>query len=309
MVDMQPPRRLDLDLPGAARIYDAFLGGSHNFDVERRFVDRVETALPGVTEVYRESRAFVRRSVEYLIDRGIRQFLDLGSGIPTIGPVHEIARRRTATFRVVYVDNEPLTVAQGRPLLGGEPRAAMVEADCRDPRSILDTPEATALLDLNRPLALMMSSVLHFLPGDPRALVACYRDVMAPGSHLMLSHVTADADPSTMRRLEQFYGETADPLRSRETEWIEALFDGLTVVEPGITYLSDWRPDPGPRPRSPYRLMYGGLGVKYSAGHGRTNNINTPPQTAETPADSHAPESPICSASTPNSSGPKLPPR
>jgi SAM-dependent methyltransferase len=262
MIDLQPVSRQDLDVPCAARIYDAFLGGSHNFGVERRFVDRVETALPGVTEVYRENRAFVRRSVDYLIDIGIRQFLDLGSGIPTIGPVHEIARRRTEDFRVLYVDNEPLTVAHSKPVLAGEPRAAIVEADCRDPRSILEAPEATALLDLNQPLALVMSSVLHFLPGDPRALVAHYRDTVAPGSHLVVSHVTADADPSTMRRLEHFYGETADPLHSRGTECIDALFDGFVIVEPGITYLSDWRPDPGLRPRSPYRLMYGGLGIK-----------------------------------------------
>lgn len=319
MVDMQLPRELDLDLPRAARVYDAFLGGSHNFGVERRFAERAEAALPGITAVYRENRAFVRRSVEYLIEHGVRQFLDLGSGIPTIGTVHEIARRRTDDFRVLYVDKEPLTVAHSSPLLACEPRAAIIEADFRDPRSILEAPEATALLDLNRPLALVMSSVLHFLPGDPKELVAGYRDAVAPGSHLLVSHVTADADPCTMRRLENLYRETADPLLSRGTAWIDALFDGFTVVEPGITYLEDWRPDPGPRARSPYRLMYGGLGVKQRSTcpaaavpapvYRRTNNINKPPQTAETPADSHAPESPTCSASTPNSSGPRLPPR
>jgi hypothetical protein len=265
MVDTKPsPRPMDLELPCAARVYDAFLGGSHNFSVERCFVDRVEERIPGVTEVYRENRAFVRRAVEYLVDKGVRQFLDLGSGIPSIGSVHEVARRRTDDFRVLYIDNEPLTVAHSQSLFAGESRVAMTEGDCRYPGAILRAAELSALLDLDRPVALLMSSVLHFLRDEdnPRTLVARYRDALAPGSHLLLSHATACRDPGTARLLEELYHETADPLRPRSSGWIDALFDGFAPVAPGITYLSDWRPDPGPRRRSRYQVMYGGLAVK-----------------------------------------------
>jgi hypothetical protein len=266
MVDTQtlPPREMDLELPSAARVYDAFLGGSHNFGIEREFVERVEEALPGVTDVYRENRAFMRRTVEHLIRYGIRQFLDLGSGIPTIGHVHEIARRRTSDFSVLYVDNEPLTVAHSRPLLATDPRADIIEADCRDPESILQAPEAAELLDLDRPVALVMSAVLHFIPDadEPGSLVAAYRDVLAPGSHLAITHVTGSADAAAMSTLEDLYAETADPLVARSTEWIEALFGDFGLLPPGMSYLNDWRPDPGQRARPQYRILYGGLARK-----------------------------------------------
>ncbi|GAA2801318.1 SAM-dependent methyltransferase [Saccharopolyspora taberi] len=267
MVDTQNlmSREMDIDRPCAARIYDAFLGGSHNFGVERGFVERVEAALPGITETYRENRAFVRRTVEYLLAHGIRQFLDLGSGIPTIGHVHEIARRRTRDFRVLYVDNEPLTVAHSRPLLADEPRAAIIEADCRDPESVLRSPAATGLLDLDQPTAVLMSAMLHFVPdGDtPAALVERYRKAVVPGSHLAVSHITGDYDPGAAGTLESFYAETTDPLIARSPQWIDELFGDFEVLPPGTSYLTDWRPDPdqaAARPR--YRILYGGLARK-----------------------------------------------
>jgi hypothetical protein len=266
MVDTQPllPREMDLEQPSAARIYDAFLGGSHNFGVDWRFVDRIESAMPGITEVYRENRAFVRRTVEHMISNGVWQFLDLGSGIPTIGHVHEVARRRTRGFRVVYVDNEPLTVAHSRPLLADEPRAAIIEADCRDPESILRAPETTDLLDFTEPVGLLMSAVLHFIPDsdDPLPLVATYRDAVVPGSHLAVSHTTGSADSAAMRILEDFYAETADPLFARDTDWIDALIGDFTLLAPGMSYLTDWRPDPGPATQPPYRILYGGVARK-----------------------------------------------
>jgi hypothetical protein len=267
MVDTQhpPQREMELDRPCAARIYDAFLGGSHNLGADRAFVERVEAALPGITEVYRENRAFVRRTVEYLIAQGVRQFLDLGSGIPTIGHVHEVARRRTRHFRVLYVDNEPLTVAHSRPLLADEPRAEIIWADCREPESILQAPETSTLLDLDRPVALLMSAVLHFIPDsdDPQSLMATYREVIADGSYLAVSHATGTADPVAMRTLEDLYRETADPLIARDTDRIDALFGDFDLLPPGTSYLTDWRPDPdqaGTRPR--YRVLYGGLARK-----------------------------------------------
>ncbi|MFI0470202.1 SAM-dependent methyltransferase [Saccharopolyspora sp. 5N102] len=268
MTDMRipPVREMDIARPCAARIYDAFLGGSHNLGCERAFMEDLERALPHIGESYRENRAFVRRSVEYLLAHGVRQFIDLGSGIPTIGHVHEVARRRTRDFRVLYVDNEPLTVAHSKPLLAGEPRAEIIRVDCRNPQAVLDSPEAAELLDLDQPVALLMAAVLHFVPDsdDPVALVEAYRDVLVPGSHLVVSHLTGSRDPDEMRILASRYEQTTDPLHPREVEWIEKQFGDFEVVPPGTTYLSDWRPEPGrTSAKRPYRLLYGGVARKH----------------------------------------------
>ncbi|MEV6230499.1 SAM-dependent methyltransferase [Saccharopolyspora shandongensis] len=268
MTDMRipPVREMDITRPCAARIYDAFLGGSHNLGCERAFMEDLERKLPHIGESYRENRAFVRRSVEYLLAHGVRQFVDLGSGIPTIGHVHEVARRRARDFRVLYVDNEPLTVAHSKPLLAGEPRAEIIRADCRNPWAVLDSPEAAELLDLDRPVALLMTAVLHFVPDsdDPVALVEAYRDALVPGSHLVISHLTGSHDADEMRVLTARYEETADPLHPREVEWIEKQFGDFEVVPPGTTYLSDWRPEPGrTAAKRPYRLLYGGVAWKH----------------------------------------------
>ncbi|RRO14772.1 hypothetical protein EIL87_18735 [Saccharopolyspora rhizosphaerae] len=263
MVDTRstPVREMDIDRPAAARLQDAFLGGSHNFGVERALVERIEKALPGIAGTYRESRAFLRRSVEYLLAHGVRQFLDLGSGIPTIGHVHEVARKRTRHFRVVYVDNEPLTVGHSKPLLAAELNAAITHADIRDPQSVFESPEVRALLAVDEPVALLMSSVLHFIPDsdDPEGLVAHYRERLVPGSHLLISHVTDTHDLPRARTLADFYAETADPLHLRSTERIDAFFGDFTQVPPAPTHLADWRPDPGTPTPPPYRLLHGGM--------------------------------------------------
>ncbi|MEB3368567.1 SAM-dependent methyltransferase [Saccharopolyspora mangrovi] len=257
-------REMDIGRPAAARMFDAFLGGCHNFGVERSIVERIETALPGIAGTYRENRAFLRRSVEYLLAHGVRQFLDLGSGIPTIGHVHEVARRRTRHFRVVYVDNEPLTVAHSKPLLAADLNAAITCADIRDPRSVLESDEVRALLNLDEPVALLMSAVLHFIPDSDRPddLVAQYRDRLVPGSHLLISHVTDSHDPVQARTLADFYAETADPLHLRDVGRIDSFFGDFTPVPPGATHLADWRPDPGSPTPSPYHLLHGGIARK-----------------------------------------------
>lgn len=263
-------RSIDLELASAARIYDAFLGGSHNFGIEQRFVDEAETALPGITRVYRENRAFLRRTVEHLLDNGVHQFLDIGSGIPTIGHIHEIAHRHTDDFQVLYVDNEPLTVAHSKPLLANEPGTAIIQADCREPQSILQAPETGELLDLRNPVALLMSAVLHFVADvdDPQGLVATYRNALAPGSYLVLSHVTDSVSPVEMRVLQELYAHSADPITARSIDWIDALFGDFELVAPGSNFLSDWRPDPGEAPLNPpFQLLYGGLAMKTVPSH------------------------------------------
>ena len=257
-------REMDISRPAAARMYDAFLGGCHNFGVERAIVERIEAALPGIAGTYVESRAFLRRAVEYLLARGVRQFLDLGSGIPTIGHVHEVARRRTRHFRVVYVDNEPLTVAHSKPLLAANLNAGITNADIRDPQAVLESSEVRAMLRMDEPVGLLMSSVLHFIPDsdEPADLVAEYRDRLAPGSHLLISHLTDDHDPVTARTLADHYAETSDPVHLRDAERIEDFFGEFTRVPPGTTWLAEWRPDPGAAAAAPLRLMRGGLARK-----------------------------------------------
>ncbi|MGP4017426.1 SAM-dependent methyltransferase [Saccharopolyspora sp. 5N708] len=261
-----PVREMDIDRPCAARIYDAFLGGGHNFGIERGFAESLERALPGIADAYQENRAFLRRVVEYLLAHGVRQFLDLGSGIPTIGQVHEVAGRRTRDFRVLYVDNEPLTVAHSKPLLADEPRAEIIHADCRDPKSVLHAPEALELLDFDEPVGLLMAAVLHFIPDsdEPLALVDTYRDALAPGSHLVVSHLTGSHNPDAMRILTQRYADTADPLHPRDAERIEELFGNFEILPPGTVYLANWRPEPGqPTAQCRYRLLYGGVARKH----------------------------------------------
>lgn len=266
---------MNLTQPCAARIYDTFLGGNHNFGADRAFADQAELVLPGINEAYRENRAFLRRTVDYLLSVGVRQFLDLGSGIPTIGHIHDVARRRTDNYRVLYVDNEPLTVAHSRPLLADDPRVDIIEADCRNPQEILGSPEALELLNMKEPIALFMLSLLHFLSGENTVddLVAYYRSRLVPGSYLCVSHVTASAQPRHMGTLEKLYASTADPLVSRTPEHITRWFEHFQLVPPGLGFLAAWRPDPGVRTLPRYRLLYGGIGQKLTAPVPRTATV------------------------------------
>lgn len=257
-------RPIDIDRPAAARIYDTFLGGGHNFGVDRTFAEHLARDLPGITEVYRENRAFLRRGVEHLLSRGIRQFLDLGSGIPTIGQAHEVAARRTHDFRVLYVDDEPLTAAHSKPLLAADPRVDMLRADLRDPDAVLGSAEAAQLLDLREPVALLASAVLHFLPGAdrPAEVIAAYRDAVPAGSHLVLSHLTGCRAPAAARTMCAHYAGTSDPLFARGTAEITGMFGGFDVPRPGVAHVAEWRPDPVRPAVSGYRLLFGGVGRK-----------------------------------------------
>lgn len=180
----------------AARIYDYFLGGTHNFPADRAAAQTMLQVLPLVPQMARTNRAFLRRAVRYLAESGVRQFLDVGSGIPTEGNVHEIVQQVEPEARVVYVDIDPLAVAESLELLDGNPLATVVNADLRDPRSILSHPQVTALLDFDRPIGLVLGAVLHFVPDETAYdVVGRLLAAMAPGSHLLISHATADEAP------------------------------------------------------------------------------------------------------------------
>ena len=227
-------------------MYDYFLGGHHNVAVDRRAAERALAHNPDIPLLMRTNRAFLRRAVTFLIAQGIDQFLDLGSGIPTVGNVHEVAQRLNPAARVVYVDRDPIAVAHSRTLLQGLPNATVIQADVRQVPQILSHPETHRLLDLGRPLGVLLVALLHFVPADQDAeqLVQAVRTAIAPGSYLVISHGTLE-ELSDVRiaRAEAIYTPTATPLRLRPRAQIEAFFAGFELVAPGVVYVPGWRPD------------------------------------------------------------------
>jgi hypothetical protein len=238
------PTELDLDRPNAARMYDYYLGGSHNFAVDRELAGKVLEAWPDMPRAAQANRAFLRRAVRFLIDQGIRQFLDIGSGIPTVGNVHEVAQAAAPEARVVYVDTDPVAVTHSRALLAGDGRTAVVEADGREPETLLADPGVTGLLDLSQPVGLLMVALLHFVrdEGDPRGILARYAAGLAPGSWVVVSHGSTDTAPG-VATMETLYERTATPIQMRSRGELQALLADVELVEPGVEFLPAWRPD------------------------------------------------------------------
>ena len=235
----------DQDIPSAARIYDYALGGAHNFEADRVAAEALFAALPEAPLVARSNRAFLQRAVRYCCARGIDQFLDLGSGIPTVGNVHEVARSANRACRVVYVDNEPVAAETTRHLLAGDQRAGIVEVDLRDVDAVLRAEPSRRLLDLSRPLGLMMVAALHYVgpADDVTGLVARYRAALAPGSFLVVSHTTWDPRPEVAAAIKKVFDETATPVTHRSRDEVAALFDGMELNEPGVVWTPQWHPD------------------------------------------------------------------
>lgn len=232
--------------PSAARMYDAMLGGFHNFAVDRQAVERARAIYPDIALAARANRAFLRRAVTWLLDQGVAQFLDLGSGIPTVGNTHEVARRRNPAARVVYVDIDPIAVAHSAVLLGDDPRAAALQADVRDPAAILAHPTTRRLLDFDRPIGVLLLALLHFVRDDEEAgaIVRTLREVLPAGSYLALSHATYEGvPPEVMAQIERLYAGTTTPGKARTAAAIARFFAGWELVEPGLVPVPWWRPD------------------------------------------------------------------
>lgn len=240
------PADIDIDRPSPARIYDYHLGGSHNFAADRLAAEQVAAIMPELPLIMRANRAFLLRAVNWLVDAGVRQFLDLGSGIPTRGNVHEVAQRVAAGTLVVYVDVDPVAVAHSRALLAGNPDVAAIQADLRDVAGVLDAPEVRGLLDFTQPVAVLMVAVLHFIPDrdDPRSVVARYRDALADGSYLVISHAAASEDqqaPAGADAATAMYSRTVTEATLRTRAQVTGLFAGFDLVDPGVVYVSDAR--------------------------------------------------------------------
>ncbi|WP_232660606.1 SAM-dependent methyltransferase [Pseudonocardia sp. TRM90224] len=259
MTDLSALSQVDPDRPNAARMYDYYLGGSHNFAADRAAAELAIAAAPWIRKATHDNRAFLSRAVRYCIGEGVDQFLDLGSGIPTVGNVHEVAQAMEPDARVAYVDNEPVTVASAQALLGGLANCTITAADVRDPDAVFNAPGVRDLLDLSRPVALLTIAVLHFVSDeeDPLALVADYRSRLVPGSIHVLSHGTSEFDPDIAAGTEGIYRNTANPVHMRSVAAITALLDGTELVEPGIVDASMWRADEGQIPPERRGLVVG----------------------------------------------------
>jgi hypothetical protein len=249
-------------------MYDAMLGGGHNFDIDRQAVAAFTAIDPQVRTLARANRAFLGRAVRFLVDAGVRQFIDLGSGIPTQGNVHEVAQTISPGTRVVYVDNDPVAVAYSTSLLADNPDADIVSADIRRPADVLNSPQVRGLIDFDQPVAVLMITILHFIAPEeePARLVAAYRDALPAGSWLALSHATDQDRPGTAAAVGQLYRSKAtSPVTARSYDQIAALFTGFDLVDPGLVYVPLWRPDSGDEiPDKPSEYwVYAGVGRKH----------------------------------------------
>jgi hypothetical protein len=235
------PESIDLERPNAARIYDYLLGGAANFEQDRVFAEKLLEVMPLARSAARLNRAFLRRAVRFCVAEGIRQFVDVGSGIPTAGNVHEIAQAADPGVRVLYVDNEPVAVTHSELLLRDNELAASMRGDLTDPDPVL----AHSLIDWSQPVAVLMVAVLHFVPDtvNPHDAVAQYVGAMAPGSFLVLSHGMASSDVKTRDEVDRLYETSSTPGVRRTPDQIRRFFTGLELVEPGLVWTPEWRPD------------------------------------------------------------------
>jgi hypothetical protein len=237
------PTSVDLEKASAARMYDYLLGGNHNFAVDREFVEQLMQIQPEVKRFALMNRSFMRRAVLYMIDQGIRQFLDLGSGIPTVGNVHEIVQEVDPTSRVVYVDNEHVAVAHSQLILEKNENAAMVHADIAKPLLVLQDPVTRQLLDFDQPIGMLAITIGHYVleEHDPIGVFAAYRDAVAPGSYLALTHLTDDF--SAQSNLTEAMKKSQNRIAARTRSDVEVLFGDFELVEPGLVTTSAWRPE------------------------------------------------------------------
>jgi hypothetical protein len=257
------PVDLDLKRPNAARVYDYLLGGGCNFEVDRKFAEKLLETNPEAEAAVRHNRAFLGRAVRFCVQQGIRQFLDLGSGIPTVGNVHEIAQGMAPECRVVYVDNEPIAVAHSQLMLQHSQNADVVLADLVDVDTVLHAAPVQRLIDFTQPVAVILACVLHFVPdtAHPHAAVARYVKTMASGSFLVLSH-GARADLHRVQQAWRLYDQSSTPAGGRTREDVHALMAGTDLIDPGIVWTCQWRPehDPGEHPER--TRIYAAVGHK-----------------------------------------------
>jgi len=267
--DDLPIPEIDISRPHPSRMYDYYIGGKNHFAADRAVADAALAHWPSGRIGLRENRRFLGRTVRYLArEAGVRQFFDLGSGLPTTANVHEIAQAVDPSCRVVYVDNDPMVLAHARALLTSAPagRAAYIQADLASPLDILTSPVVRSVLDFGQPIALMLIAVLHFLQDEekPEAILSTLLDALPSGSYLAASHLTSEHEPDGLRAGQRLYREAGIPMQIRDADEFASLaFSGLELVPPGVVLVSEWRPDPHmPLPTPAEVSCYGGVARK-----------------------------------------------
>jgi hypothetical protein len=241
------PGEIDLEQPSAARVYDYYLGGSHNFAADRQMAQQAIGIMPDLPQIMQAGRAFLRRAVRHLVDSGITQFIDIGSGIPTVGNVHEVVQEVNPDARVVYVDIDPVAVAHSRAILAGNLNAAVIQADLRKTRELLAHADLRRLIDLDQPVGVLLFYVLHFVgdDDDPVGVVDALHEAAAPGSFVAISHASKAGQPEKVDAVEEVYARTPDPMTFRSRAEVSRLFGQFQLVEPGVVPISLWRPEQG----------------------------------------------------------------
>jgi SAM-dependent methyltransferase len=240
------PPGVDTTKANTARVYDYWLGGVHNLQADRDFARTIIALDPNSRNVARANRAFLGRAVRFLARQGIRQFLDIGSGIPTENNVHQVAQNAGPGSNVVYVDNDDVAVAHSRLLLHDDPNTTIIQADLREPGKILADPGTQLLLDFGKPVAVILSAVLHFVPDDAQAadIVAALRDALAPGSYFVIGHNCPEGQPELAAQFETLYNSRVDArVRFRTRNEITRLCEGFSFLDPGLVWIPQWRPD------------------------------------------------------------------
>lgn len=239
------PEDVDMSVPSPARMYDALLGGAHNFEVDRRAAAMAVQLVPDLADVARSNRAFLRRAVRLLLGAGVRQFIDIGAGIPGAGSTHELVQPADPPARVVYVDIDPVAVAHGQAILDGTDRAVAISGDLRHPAQILAEPQLRANIDLTQPVAVLLVAVLHLLTDaeQPGRVVAALRDAVAPGSYLVISHLSNARRPAEAAQLAAQSQQLGVPIMFRSEAEVAAYFSGFQLVEPGLVDLPAWLPE------------------------------------------------------------------
>ena len=234
------------DIPSTARLYDYYLGGKDNFPADRELAERVLAVVPEAREAARANRAFLQRAVRYLVaEAGIRQIVDIGTGLPTVGNVHDVAQKIDPGCKVVYVDHDPVVKAHALDLLHGTSNTAFIKHDLREPAAILSDPELRGLIDFARPAAILLVAILHFVSEEerPQAIIEQLLDPFPSGSFLAIAHATLDGRPELVPHI-GLYDKATSRAYPRSREEINRLLAGLDLAEPGIVWAPQWHPAP-----------------------------------------------------------------
>jgi S-adenosyl methyltransferase len=260
------PEGVDATVPSVARIYDYLLGGKDNYAVDRQAAATFATLVPEVPKIARANRLFLARSVRFLAQSGVGQFIDLGAGLPTAPNVHEVARQVIPDARVAYVDHDPVVLAYDNALFATDDGVIVIQADLRKPDEVLSNPALARLIDFSQPVAVLMLAVLHFVGDEdnPGQIVAGYRDRLPAGGYLVISAGSSEGgiDPQDDQRLQELYRAAGTPIVGRSKEQLMEFFTGCELEEPGLVQLGQWRPDSWAEPRTTRIHMLAAVGRK-----------------------------------------------